>query len=62
MIGVFIIENTKEAQETFGYGWGASHYAVTPDQIKALAAGKQMAIDGGEYVSFVSLQKPEGSV
>ena len=61
---IYILENTKEAQEKFGCACGASHYTITPEQIKALADGKQVAfLDwGGEYVSFISMRAPEGGV
>ena len=50
-----IIENTHEAQENFGFGYGASHLIITPEQLEALNNGKCLASNDGEYSTFISL-------
>ncbi|MFT8889467.1 MAG: hypothetical protein ABF904_11700 [Ethanoligenens sp.] len=54
----YIIDNTKKAQEAFGYAWGASHVTLSSADVEALKAGKQLAIYDGEYVQFLSTHEP----
>lgn len=56
---LYIIENTKDAQNEFGHMWGSSWHQITPEHIEALKNGKQLAFSDGEYVNFISLSNPE---
>lgn len=53
MDNVKIIENTYKAKEKYGYMWGADTFVLTKEMIKALLAGKCIAGDNGEYVTFI---------
>lgn len=53
-----IIENTREAQDSYGHGYGSEHITITPEHIDALMNGKQLAHYDGEYTCFVSMKKP----
>lgn len=53
MEDVFIIENTREAQDKFGYNHGSSTLILNKEQLQALLEGKMLANDGGEYVTFI---------
>jgi hypothetical protein len=54
-----IIENTFEAQEEFGFCYGAETFTITKDDIKALLEGKMLAttINCDEYSLFIELKK-----
>ena len=50
-----IIENTKEARESFGHNYGSQTDVLNDDLIEALLKGKCIAIliNGGEYTQFL---------
>lgn len=54
-----IIENTFEAQNEFGFCYGAETFTITKDDIKALLEGKMLAttINCDEYSIFIRLEK-----
>lgn len=52
-----MIENTIEAKDNYGYLWGCTAHTVTKEQVQELLNGKVMAMNDGEYVTFVSLEK-----
>lgn len=54
-----IIENTEEAQEKFGYRYGADFKEVSLEEIAALLNGQCLAdeINRGEYSVFIILKK-----
>lgn len=54
-----IIENTKEAKAVFGYGHGWDEYVLTRGDIGALLEGKCLAINDGEYTTFIYLRPEE---
>lgn len=55
-----IIENTKEAENNYGHGWGSSTVVITHNHIEALLNGKQLAFNDGEYSTFVTMNiRPE---
>lgn len=55
-----VIENTCVAKKEHGSAYGAGNSFITKEQIKALQDGKVIAMDinGGEYVEFLSMDKP----
>ena len=55
---LYIIENTKEAQDEFGHMWGSGWLQITLEQIEELKKGKQLGFSDGEYVHFISLKEP----
>lgn len=57
MAKVEMIENTKEAKNNYGFLWGCTEHTVTKKQVQELLNGKVMAMNDGEYVTFVSLEK-----
>jgi hypothetical protein len=54
-----IIENTREAQEQYGYLWGANDVVINKEQLEALLNGKCLATNDGEYVTFIMLEQTE---
>lgn len=54
-----IIENTFEAQNEFGFCYGAGTFTITKDDIEALLEGKMLAttINCDEYSIFIELEK-----
>lgn len=52
-----IIENTKEAEDTYGRCYGSWTYRISRGDIEALLNGKQLATDNGEYTTFVVLEE-----
>lgn len=57
MDDVQIIENTREAMDTYGHWWGSSQLCLTKEQIQALLDGKCIACNDGEYATFISYDK-----
>lgn len=55
---LYIIENTKSAQDEFGHMWGSGWFQITEEQIEELKKGKQIAFSDGEYSNFISLVEP----
>jgi hypothetical protein len=55
---IYIIDNTKSAQDEFGHAWGSGHILIGEEAIDALLAGKQIAFCDGEYVNFISMSEP----
>lgn len=56
MDGIKMIEDTKEARDNYGYLWGCSEHTITRSQVEELLNGKVMAMNDGEYVTFVKLE------
>ena len=58
-----IIEDTEEALDKYGYGYGAEVNLLKPKHIKALMEGKCLAFSDGEYHHFLIYadQDDEGS-
>lgn len=57
--GIKIIENTDEAKKRYGSLWGKETRIFTHKEIEALFAGKCLAWNDGEYVTFVVMEDAE---
>lgn len=53
--GLSVIENTAEARYEHGYGAGTDEVVLTAEHLRALLAGKVVAFNDGEYVTFITL-------
>ena len=56
MDNVKIIENTEQAKKEYGYMLGEDNFYLTIEMIEALLNGKCLAVDNGEYVTFIELE------
>ena len=55
---LYVIDNTKKAQDEFGHAWGSDWSQISLKQIEALRQKKQIAFFDGEYSHFISLKSP----
>lgn len=50
----------EETEYPFGKRWGGNVFALAPEHLAALQAGKAVALDVmNEYLTFVVLENPE---
>lgn len=56
MDNVEMIDDTEEARDKYGYLWGCSEHIITRSQVEELLNGKVMAMNNGEYVTFVRME------
>lgn len=59
MEGIEIIDNTEEAQDTYGHWYGSSKLVLTKEMLEALLEGKCIACNDGEYATFISYEAKE---
>ena len=51
-----IIENNDKARKEYAkYTYGVSNYEISLEDIEALKQGECLAVDDGEYSSFITL-------
>lgn len=54
-----IIDNTHEAMEKYGFHWGYSLYEVSKEMLQSLLDGKVLAMNDGEYSTFIRMESEE---
>ena len=53
MTDLDIIENTKDGEKNYTFGFGSTYSVITEDQIESLKSGKCIAFYDGEYSHFI---------
>lgn len=56
---VEVVENSYEAMESYGFYWGYTEHEVTRDKVQQLLNGKILAVNNGEYATFIRLKESE---
>ena len=56
MDNVEMIDDTEEARDEYGHLFGSSEHIITRSQVEELLNGKVMAMNDGEYVTFVRME------
>lgn len=54
-----IIEDSYEACESYGFHWGYSLYDVPKEMLQEVLNGKVLAMNDGEYSTFIRLKEGE---
>lgn len=54
-----IIDNSYEACEQYGFHWGYSFYDVPKEMLQEVLNGKILAMNDGEYSTFIRLKESE---
>lgn len=52
---VTVIENTEKGRNEYGHLWGSNECVLDRNHIDELLDGKAIAINDGEYVTFISI-------
>ena len=56
-IGIEVIEDNKEAMRNYGFLCGYSLHEITKEQLAEFASGKMLAMNDGEYSTFVRIKE-----
>ena len=58
-IGIEVIENSEQAMKDYGFLWGCSVHEITKQQLAEFASGKVLAMNDGEYSTFVKIKESD---
>lgn len=56
---VSVVEDSYCAMKEYGFYWGCDTFEITKEQIEQLLNGKLLAMNNGEYSTFIRLRESE---